>query len=61
MENLKTAKEAAKYLRVSYTWMVNMLQQGKIRAYKAGGGWRIQQKDLDAYLQQHSNKRLIIK
>ena len=61
MEGLKTAREAAEYLRKSYTWTVSMLQQGKIRAYKAGGGWRVEQKALDDYLNKHSNRRAVIR
>ena len=57
METLKTAREAADYLRKSYSWTVSQLQQGKIRAYKAGGGWRIEQRALDDYLKGHSNNR----
>ena len=61
MENLMDAKEVAMYLRKSYSWVVQMLQQGKIRAYKAGGGWRVEQKALDDYLRRNSNRRAVFR
>lgn len=60
MEDLKTAREAASYLRKSYSWLVSQLQQGKIRAYKAGSGWRIEQRALDDYLKKHDNRKAVI-
>lgn len=60
MENLLTAREAATHLRKSYSWTVSQLQQGKIRAYKAGSGWRIEQRALDDYLKKHDNRRGVI-
>lgn len=59
MEGLKTAREVADYLRKSYTWTVNMLQQGKIRGFKLEGSWRIKERDLEDYLHKHSNRRAL--
>ena len=58
MEPLKTAREAADYLRKSYSWLVAQLQQGKIRGFKLEGSWRVKERDLEDYLNKNSNRRV---
>jgi len=53
-DNLLTAEEAAKILRVSYRSIVRYIEKGKLKASKIGM-WRIKQSDLDKFLEDTSN------
>ena len=47
-----TVDEVAKYLRVSRATICRWCGNGKMRAFKVGKGWRVQQQDLERYIQQ---------
>jgi len=46
LEKLYTVDEAARILRVKRSTIYKYLWNGKIRAYKLGGKWRIPQSEL---------------
>ena len=54
MDKLLTIKEVASYLKVSDRSVNRYIEAGKLKASKIGH-WRINQKDLDMFLGQHSN------
>jgi excisionase family DNA binding protein len=45
-----TTKEATAYLRISKPTLLKYIRLGKIRATKAGNGWRIHQSELYRFL-----------
>lgn len=55
-DNLLTAEEAAKILRVSYRSIVRYIEKGKLTASKIGM-WRIKRSDLDKFLEETSNQK----
>jgi len=52
MENLKlyTIKEVAKILDISTRTVSSYIKDGKIKAMKIGGKWKIKESDLKEYL-----------
>lgn len=48
-----TIEEVAKMLKVVYLTVYRWIQDGKLKAYKAGKQYRIWQKDLDLFLQKY--------
>ena len=52
-EQLLTAQEVAKELRVSDATVVRWCRKGKMPALKAGKAWRISREDLSQWKQQH--------
>ena len=45
-----TTKEAVEYLRISRPTFLKYIRLGRIRATKAGNGWRIHQSELYLFL-----------
>jgi excisionase family DNA binding protein len=45
-----TTKEATKYLKISKPTLLKYIRLGRIRAAKAGNGWRIHQSELHRFL-----------
>jgi excisionase family DNA binding protein len=45
-----TTKEATKYLKISKPTLLKYIRLGRIRATKAGNGWRIHQSELYRFL-----------
>ncbi len=45
-----TTKEAIKYLKISKPTYLKYIRLGKIRAIKAGNGWRVHQSELYRFL-----------
>jgi excisionase family DNA binding protein len=45
-----TTKEAIKYLKISKPTYLRYIRLGKIRAIKAGNGWRVHQSELYRFL-----------
>jgi len=56
-----TSDEAIEYLRISKPTFLKYIRQGRIRAVRAGKGWRILQSELNRFLQggfeEASNKK----
>jgi excisionase family DNA binding protein len=51
-----TVAEVAGRLRVSQLTVYRLIHRGHIRAYKVGQLWRIDQDDLEAYIQAQKSK-----
>ncbi len=45
-----TTNEAMKYLRISKPTFLKYIHQGRIKAIKAGNGWRVLQSELYRFL-----------
>ena len=45
-----TTEEATEYLKISKPTFLKYIRLGKIRAIKAGNGWRILQSELNRFL-----------
>jgi excisionase family DNA binding protein len=45
-----TTKEALQYLRISKPTYLKYIHLGKIKAVKAGSGWRVHQSELHRFL-----------
>ncbi len=45
-----TTKEATKYLKISKPTFLKYIHQGRIKAIKAGNGWRVLQSELYRFL-----------
>ncbi|OGP69553.1 MAG: hypothetical protein A2169_15470 [Deltaproteobacteria bacterium RBG_13_47_9] len=45
-----TTKEAIRYLKISKPTFLKYIHHGKIRAVKAGNGWRVHQSELYKFL-----------
>jgi len=45
-----TTKEAIKYLKISKPTFLKYIRLGRIRAVKAGNGWRVHQSELYRFL-----------
>jgi len=45
-----TTKEAIQYLRISKPTFLKYIRLGRIRATKAGSGWRVHQSELHRFL-----------
>lgn len=50
-----TVEELAKLLKVSVRFILQLITDKKIRAYKVGRSWRIEKSDLDVYLENNKN------
>lgn len=50
-----TTKEVAEVLSVSEKTIYNWIDQKKIKAYKVGRKWRIDEQDLRVFIEQESN------
>jgi len=51
-----TIEETAKMLKVVYLTVYRWIQDGKLKAYKAGKQYRIKREDLDKFLVQKKNE-----
>jgi excisionase family DNA binding protein len=54
-ENLLSADQVARYLKVDKFTIYRLVSQKKIPAYKVGNQWRFKKKMIDAWLMQNSN------
>jgi excisionase family DNA binding protein len=54
-ENLLTAEQVARYLRVDKFTVYRLVAQKKIPAFKVGNQWRFKQELLDDWLKRNSN------
>jgi excisionase family DNA binding protein len=45
-----TTKEAIKYLKISKPTFLKYIRSGRIKAVKAGSGWRVHQSELHRFL-----------
>ena len=54
-ENLLTAEQVARYLRVDKFTVYRLITQKKIPAFKVGNQWRFKKKLLDDWLKKNSN------
>jgi excisionase family DNA binding protein len=53
--DLLTAEEVAEKLRVSDDTVMRLLRGRKLAGYKISGAWRIERRDLLAYMQAQKN------
>jgi len=51
-----TTKEAFKYLKISKPTYLKYIRLGRIRAVKAGNGWRVHRSELYRFLKVRENK-----
>jgi excisionase family DNA binding protein len=51
-----TTNEAIKYLKISKPTFLKYIRLGRIRATKAGNGWRVHQSELYRFLEIGENK-----
>jgi excisionase family DNA binding protein len=56
-ENLLTAEQVARYLRVDRFTVYRLVSQKKIPAFKVGNQWRFKRELLDEWLSKNSNLR----
>ena len=56
MDELLTAEQVAKILKVSKMTVYRYIKAGKLVAIKAGRDFRIKQSDFDAFLEKNRNK-----
>jgi len=54
-ENLLTAEQVARYLRVDRFTVYRLVTQKKIPAFKVGNQWRFKRELLDEWLKKNSN------
>lgn len=54
-ENLLTAHQVARYLRVDRFTVYRLVSQKKIPAFKVGNQWRFKRELLDEWLSKNSN------
>ena len=52
-----TVEEVAKRLKVTKITIYRLLKKGEIVGYKVGDSWRIDEKDLKAYIKKQKKKR----
>lgn len=55
--NVFTVKQVAKYLKVCERTVTRLIHDKKLKASKVGGSWRIQEKDINKYLNTYTNYR----
>jgi len=56
-ENLLTAVQVARYLKVDRFTVYRLVSQKKIPAFKVGNQWRFKRQMIDAWLLRNSNLR----
>ena len=56
MDDLLTAKEAARKLKVTERTLKTWLREGKLHGLKAGRAWRIRESDLRAFLERQTDE-----
>jgi len=52
-----TVQEVAKHLKVTEITIYRLLKKGEIIGYKVGDSWRIDEKDLKAYIRKQKKKK----
>ena len=52
-----TVQEVAKHLKVTKITIYRLLKKGEIVGYKVGDSWRIDEKDLKAYIRKQKKKK----
>ncbi|MEA1963655.1 MAG: helix-turn-helix domain-containing protein [Candidatus Aerophobetes bacterium] len=52
-----TVQEVAEHLKVTEITIYRLLKKGEIVGYKVGDSWRIDEKDLKAYIKRQKKKR----
>ena len=53
--DILTVEEACDALRMGYNAVYDLLNEGKLRAYKNGRVWRIPKKSLEKYILESAN------
>lgn len=53
--NVFTVKQVAKYLKVCERTVIRLIHNKKIKASKVGYSWRIQERDINRYLNTYTN------
>lgn len=53
--DILTAEEASEALRVGYNALYELLNEGKVKAYKNGRVWRIPKESIKAYILECAN------
>lgn len=53
--NVFTVKQVAEYLKVCERTVIRLIHNKKIKASKVGYSWRIQEKDINKYLNTYTN------
>lgn len=56
-EQYYTIEEVAKTLKVAYLTVYRWIQDGKLKAYKAGKQYRINKTDLDRFITSYERKK----
>jgi len=52
-----TVQEVAEHLKVTEITIYRLLKKGEIVGYKVGDSWRIDEKDLKAYIRKQKKKK----
>jgi len=55
-----TTQEATQYLKISKPTYLRYIRLGRIRAVKAGNGWRVHQSELHRFLKIGENHQAIV-
>ncbi|MFH1130552.1 MAG: helix-turn-helix domain-containing protein [Pseudomonadota bacterium] len=55
-QTILTAKEVAKYLKLTERTIYRLVQEGGIPAFKVGGSWRFVQAEIDSWIRSQSKK-----
>ena len=53
-DEVLTTKEAIKYLKISKPTYLKYIHLGRIKAVKAGSGWRVHRSELHRFLKVHN-------
>lgn len=54
-DNVFTVKQVAQYLKVCERTVIRLIHDKKLKASKVGGSWRIQEKNIQKYLNTYTN------
>ena len=55
-DKIYSTSEVAKALRVSSVTITRAIREGKLKAFRAGGQWRILGSDVTRYVEHQTNK-----
>ena len=56
---IMTLEETAKYLKIGKSTLYKMAREGKIPAVKIANQWRFRKEDIDKWLQEIRNKKVL--
>ena len=56
-EQYYTTEEVAKMLKVAYLTVYRWIQDGKLKAYKAGKQYRVKKEDLNRFITSYKSKK----